>query len=330
MMHPHHQHGGQLQQASIAFNIPLAQWVDLSTGISPYCYPLPDVPIARWQRLPESLDGLEAAANRYYGSSFLLPMSGSQEAIQRLPLLRPSSRVGIISPAYHSHSHAWEKAHHQVIAINHSSIQNYINDLDVLIIVNPTNPSANTFSKVQLQAWHQQLHKKGGWLIIDEAFIDSTPQESIIEQTPKEGLIVLRSIGKFFGLAGIRLGFVWAEASLLHALIDKQDDWSVSNVSRWAGQLALSDTQWQNQQRQRLQQDHKRLNTILSQYYQQSIASTTLFSYCVLTNAQDEYQRLAQQGILTRLFTSPNALRFGLPANASEWQRLEAALPVPQ
>ena len=204
-MLPTHQHGGQLTLASELYSIPLEQWIDLSTGINPSCYPLPPVPSVIWQRLPEVNDGLENAATAFYGSNHLLPVAGSQEAIQRLPLLRKKSRVGIISPAYHSHQNAWEVAGHEVIEISRDGLEVALPTLDVLLLVNPTNPTAQRYSLETLRCWHTQLLAQGGWLVVDEAFIDLTPEGSLIKADPEEGLIVLRSIGKFFGLAGIDL-----------------------------------------------------------------------------------------------------------------------------
>ena len=175
-MQPTHQHGGQLRLASQRYDIPLESWVDLSTGINPVPYPLPAVPPEVWQRLPEVNDGLEAAAATYYGSEALLPVAGSQEAIQRLPALRQSSRVGIVSPAYHSHYQAWKAAGHQVFEIPRTQLDSHLNGLDVLLLVNPTNPTAERYSLDTLHRWHAQLQQRGGWLIVDEAFIDLTPE----------------------------------------------------------------------------------------------------------------------------------------------------------
>jgi cobalamin biosynthetic protein CobC len=326
-----HQHGGQLAAASERYRIPLEEWLDLSTGISPLVYPLPGVPKKCWQRLPESNDGLEQVASSYYGSEYLLPVSGSQEAIQHLPHIRQAHKpkqqmIGIISPAYHSHKQAWEDAGFKVEELLGSEIEDKLDELDVLIIVNPTNPTAETFDRKTLLGWHQQLAARDGWLIVDEAFMDTTPDSSLITKTPKQGLIVLRSIGKFFGLAGIRLGFVWAEKALLQVLAYYQDDWSVSHPARWAGKTALADSLWQKSQIQQLPVLSQRLATLLSDTLKCPIQSTALFSYLQHDKAQIIQHLLAQQAILVRYFDTPSALRFGLPANEKQWQKLETAL----
>ena len=313
-MRPTHQHGGQLKLASERYNIPLENWVDLSTGINPDSYPLPEVPTEIWQRLPECNDGLESAAAAYYGSSHLLPIAGSQEAIQRLPLLREKSRVGIINPAYHSHKQAWQAAGHEIIPLNNDDIEGSLSVLDVLVLVNPTNPTAHRYSLEQLLFWHQQLAQRGGWLVVDEAFMDLTPEGSLIAEKPRAGLIVLRSIGKFFGLAGIRLGFVWADDIILKGLIKLQDDWAVSNPARWAGQLALRDSRWQRDQRKKIPEAMAGLKIRLQAIYQCDVTEAGLFAYVPLGKeaAIEEHERLSKTGVLTRLFADVGALRFGL------------------
>lgn len=323
---PHH-HGGQLRHASRTYGIPLERWLDLSTGISPWAYPLPPVPPDCWQRLPEAEDGLEAAAAHYYGSTALLPVNGSQQAIQALPHLRPArQRVGILSPAYHSHQQAWQAAGHEVLAVDAAQLEQHLPTLDVLVVVNPTNPTACQYAPETLRHWHQRLAQRGGWLVVDEAFMDATPANSLITAEPVAGLVVLRSIGKFFGLAGIRLGFVWAEPHLLRRLAQQQNDWAVSHPARWAGRLALADSGWQQQQRERLHTASQRLRTLLANRFTAEVSHSALFAYVPLANAAQVHQHLAQQGILTRLFLKPAALRFGLPASAADWQRLQEGL----
>ncbi|UOG92196.1 MAG: threonine-phosphate decarboxylase CobD [Candidatus Thiothrix sulfatifontis] len=322
-----HNHGGQLRRFSQTFGIPLADWLDVSTGISPWAYPLPPVPSACWQRLPESDDGLASVAADYYGSSCVLPVSGSQEAIKLLPQCFPSNRrVGIISPAYHSHQHAWSAQGHTVQALNPTQVAAVMPTLDVLVVVNPTNPTAQCYSAETLRHWQQTLLQHGGCLVVDEAFMDVTPTQSLITHEPQAGLVVLRSVGKFFGLAGVRLGFVWAEIPLLQAIAALQGDWSVSHPARWAGQQALADQAWQQQQRSRLVQAGERLHTLLQRYYGDAVQSTPLFSYLPSPHAATIHQALAAQGILTRLFTEPAALRFGLPATEQDWLRLEQGI----
>lgn len=320
------EHGGQLRAASQRYGIPLADWLDLSTGISPWAYPLPPVPTECWQRLPESDDALLPAAAAYYGSEYLVAVQGSQQAIQLLPQCWPRpQRVGIISPAYASHWQAWAAHGHEVQALNPAQVEQALPTLDVLVVVNPTNPTAIQYPVAQLRQWQHALAARGRLLVVDEAFMDVTPTHSLLGAQPSAGLLVLRSLGKFFGLAGVRLGFVWAEPPLLQTLAALQGDWAVSHVARWAGTQALQDEAWQQQQRERLLAASARLHALLQQHFP-AVASTPLFSYVQHPQAVALHAALAHQGILTRQFVAPAALRFGLPATPAEWSRLAEGL----
>ena len=158
-------HGGRLREAAYHYGIALEQWLDLSTGINPNGWPVPDLPAGCWQRLPEEHDGLERVAGYYYGSSSMLPVAGTQAAIQVLPQLRRTGRVGLLATSYAEHARAWQQAGHEVITLCVDEIGQQLPSLDVLLLVNPNNPSGERFSSGQLLQWHKQLQQAGGWLI---------------------------------------------------------------------------------------------------------------------------------------------------------------------
>lgn len=318
------EHGGQLRKAAERYGIPLEQWLDLSTGINPHSYTPPQIPLDVWTHLPQEQDGLEQAVAAYYGTAELLPVSGSQAAIQALPRLRARSRVGVLHPGYAEHAHAWRNAGHEVVAVDASDVR--LNDLDVLVLMNPNNPTGVTFTHEQLHGWHALLAQRGGWLIVDEAFIDATPQASIVMAQIPQGIIVLRSLGKFFGLAGARVGFVAAHVSLLEPLRELFGPWNLTGPSRFVAQAALRDVAWQAATRTRLQQDCVRLMQLLRDAGFPPSGGCVLFQWIVSERAADLHQRLAQRGILTRLFDEPHSLRFGLPCSETDWQRLHDAL----
>lgn len=320
------EHGGRLLAAAKKYAIPLADWLDLSTGINPNAWPVPAIPVSCWQRLPEADDGLLNAARQYYQCENLLAVAGSQAAIQTLPLLRLRSKVGVLSPAYAEHAACWEKVGHQLITLTPDTIGQKIDQLDVLIIINPNNPSGLSFSKAQLLAWHTQLQARAGWLIVDEAFIDASPEHSLTCLPPRAGLIILRSVGKFFGLAGIRSGFVIAPRQLLNALDEKLGVWPISHPSRYVATQALLDENWQQQTRSELQMQSERLRKLLSSHRLKPDGGTALFQWCKTANAATIHEQLAGLGILTRLFSQPDSLRFGLPKDEMQWWRLEQAL----
>ena len=321
------QHGGKLREAANRYNIPLVDWVDLSTGINPNGWLPKSISPASWNRLPEVEDGLLKASQQYYNCTSLLPVAGSQAAIQILPTLFESKKnIGILNLSYAEHAFAWKKAGHNVIPLTQNSIEGKINELDILLIVNPNNPTGKTIPADTLISWHNTLKNKNGWLIVDEAFMDCTPERSILPESHSNNLIVLRSIGKFFGLAGIRVGFVNAQQNILDKLNQALGPWTISAPARECATLALEDHQWQTDNQVYLETASNRLVEILSANKLSPTGSTKLFSWIKTPHAKQLHEDLANQGILTRLFSEPDSLRFGLPANEKQWQQLSNAL----
>lgn len=321
------EHGGNLALAAKQYGIPLENWLDLSTGINPNAYPIPPIPPAVWQRLPFDDDGLIAAACAYYGAPFALPTSGSQAALQVLPTLRAPCKVAMLSPMYNEHAHAWQRAGHQVTLFADYPDEHTLNTADVLLVCNPNNPTAAQFSAANLLAWHTTLANKGGWLVVDEAFIDTNPEHSLAQHTHLQGLIVMRSLGKFFGLAGARVGFLLANETLLKQAQEALGPWSLAGASRFVARQALLDTQWQQATRVQLARSSQQLTSLLIQYGLTPSASTALFQYVPTKNAQLLQQQLAKQGVWVRYFSKPSALRFGLPAERA-WGVLENVLSL--
>jgi cobalamin biosynthetic protein CobC len=320
------EHGGRLRAASLRYGIALADWLDLSTGIAPYGWPLPAIPASAWTRLPEQQDGLEIAARDYYGVANLLPVAGSQAAIQALPRLLRNATVGIVSPAYAEHAAAWQREGHRLLEISEGAIERALERVDVLLLINPNNPTGRHIEPLRLLEWHRRLAERGGWLVVDEAFIDCTPQFSLAAFSELPGLIVLRSFGKFFGLAGIRLGFVLAQPQLLAQLAELLGPWTVSGPSRAVATALLQDLAGHELQRQRLRVDGERLAALLTAHGLSPAGGCALFQFCCTPQAALLHEFLALHGIFTRSFETPLSLRFGLPPDEHGWQRLQQAL----
>lgn len=320
-------HGGARRYWAERYGLAETEVVDLSTGINPHGWVVPPLPETVWQRLPEPSPALIEAAANYYGTDALLPVAGSQAAIQLLPQLRPHSRVGVLAPAYHEHQKGWQDAGHSVVALDADAIESELPQLDVLVVVNPNNPSAVRFSSAELLNWHQQLSDRGGWLIVDEAFMDTTPEQSLCRQgEPRSGLIILRSIGKFFGLAGIRVGFVCATVPLLQRLEARLGPWAVSHPAQWVAEQALNDQRWQQQMRFTLADAGARLQKLLTEQGLKPTGGTALFQWVTTPHAAQIMDGLAQQGVLVRHFREPASLRFGLPGDEAVWAHLQQAL----
>lgn len=342
-------HGGNLVAASAEFDIPMERWIDLSTGISPWVWPVPDIPNAIWQRLPSEDDDLEIAAALAYGCtpSSVLAVPGSQYAIHEIPGIVSSSAtvsikkecvVAIPAAGYREHKHSWESAGHSVLTYAKESELREMLDQKLIqfaVVINPNNPTTETMAPEGLLLIAARLAERGGFLIVDEAFADEDPELSVSQYCPTPGLVVLRSIGKFFGLAGIRLGFVLGDPDLLMKIKQTLPIWTIATVSRWLGEQALSDFDWQIEQRNRLKSRSREwMDLIAVQYPNLSLRLNPLF---VSAAGKSEeclriYQSLAKLGILVRLFAIDEGfvgIRFGLP-NETGLQEFKNRLSEPQ
>ena len=326
-------HGGRLNEAVKRWKIPHAQWLDLSTGINPNGWPVPPIPAHIWQRLPEADDGLEAVIREWSGipqQADCEPVAGSQAAIMVLPRLRALCRVGIPSVGYREHEYSWRQAGHQIVAITSaqtsSNDDRWLDELDVLVWINPNNPTGELIAPATLLRWQQRLQQRGGWLIVDEAVMDATPELSLCAYAGRPGLIILRSLGKFYGLAGVRAGVVCSTPSMIESVRQLLGPWSLSGPTRYVMAQALQDHAWHRQTRLRLQHDTQRLAHILQTAGLKSLGGTVLFQTIQTDTPIELAEQLAAQGILVRTFEQPGMLRFGLAADEQQWQRLVEAL----
>ncbi|WP_027210161.1 threonine-phosphate decarboxylase CobD [Burkholderia sp. WSM2232] len=320
-------HGGNLHEAAERYGIPYDEWLDLSTGINPHGYPVPPVPAAAWRRLPDEGDGLADCAARYYGApdaAHVLPVAGSQAAIRALPALLPRGQTGVAPLTYSEYAPAFERAGHGVVPLD-ISCDSLPAALTHAVVVNPNNPTAHHLSAEKLLAWHAQLSARGGTLLVDEAFADTMPSASLAAHANREGLIVLRSPGKFFGLAGVRAGFVLASPAMIERLRRALGAWTVSGPARHAVKAAFADRGWQQQMRSRLAADSTRLVDLL-QAHDIRTRATPLFAWTDDPRAAALHEALATRGVWTRLFASSASVRFGLPGSEEEWTRLQDSL----
>jgi cobalamin biosynthesis protein CobC len=320
-------HGGNLHEAATRYDIPYGQWLDLSTGINPHGYPVPPVPADAWRRLPDDDDDFAACAARYYGApdaAHVLPVAGSQAAIRALPALLPHACVGIAPLTYSEYAPAFKRSGHEVMPLDVAS-ETLPEALMHVVVVNPNNPTADHLSAATLLHWQAQLSARGGTLLVDEAFADTMPSASLAAHAHREGLIVLRSPGKFFGLAGVRAGFVLGAPALLQSLRRTLGAWTVSGPARHAVKAAFADETWQRQMRTRLDTESARLVDLLRSHGFNT-RGTPLFAWTDDPRAAALHEALARRGVWTRLFTSSRSVRFGLPADDAEWTRFEASL----
>jgi cobalamin biosynthetic protein CobC len=328
-------HGGQLQQVAKNSKIPIEQWLDLSTGISPLSYPIPEIPSNIWQELPEPSMSLITAAKNYYGTNALIATSGSQNIISKLPLLcyqhlGNQLKVWLPKVGYKEHEKAWRDHGYHIHHYHDLPEPHELTEKCVLIVINPNNPSGELYHHSTLSKLLKAVENKGGWLVIDEAFMDViSPSQTLIEQTNNQQLFVLRSVGKFFGLAGIRLGFVSAAPTWLTRLNAISSPWEVNGPAQFVATRALQDSHWQENQRQSLHRLSDRLEELLAQYFNTKITGTLLFKTVSVKNAKDVFDQLCLLGIYVRLCDEQDALRFGIPRE-STFKRLKSALHIIQ
>lgn len=332
-MMPPLEHGGRLRAAAKKWEIPLERWIDLSTGINPQGWPVPAIPEEVWRRLPEPDDCLAQRIRQWVGapgSAASMPVAGSQAAIMALPRLRSPCRVGVPSPGYEEHRHCWVSAGHRVTYITGEQLladdDDWLDELDVLVLINPNNPTGQVIEPHRLLRWHDRLQRRSGWLIVDEAFMDPTPEHSVGFATGQPGLVVMRSLGKFFGLAGLRAGAVSGDPDIVGPLGVILGPWSVSGPARYIMSQVLADHQWRAATVERLHSESQRLSECLSRHGLDGSTGTTLFRYVRHSRAGEIAAGLARQGILVREFAEPAALRFGLPGSEPEWTRFEQAM----
>jgi len=314
-------HGGNLSEIVRRFPDAPRPWIDLSTGINPVPYPVPSLPDTAWTRLPGSAAEdalLEAAAARYGATSksMVVAAPGTQALIQLLPRLVPRGRVAIVGPTYEEHQVCWRRAGHDV------RIVPTLEDSDVVVVVNPNNPTGRLVSPAELA-------KVKGLLVVDEAFIDFLPREMSLAGDLPERAVVLRSFGKTYGLAGIRLGFAIAQRDMAQRLREELGPWAVAGPALEIGRRALNDGAWLGAARERLVADSARLDGLLRKAGFEIAGGTLLFRLARHPSAALFVQRLGQQGIHVRAFAdAADQLRFGLPGNDEAFRRLAAALGV--
>jgi cobalamin biosynthesis protein CobC len=322
-------HGGALEVARRLAPAAPKPWIDLSTGINPHAYPLPDLAPEAWSRLPDggALAGLEAAAAERYRAKAdsIVAGPGSQSLIHLLSCIAPRGAVGVLGPTYGGLAAAFAAAGASVVEATRLED---MGERDVAIVVNPNNPDGRITRRADMLELHARLAPRGGMLIVDEAFADfDGVDESLSSALPASGAVVLRSFGKSYGLAGLRLGFALASPEVGRSLRAALGPWPVSGPAIAIGTRALADSSWADAMRDRLSEDAERLNALLGGNGWRILGGTRLFRLAARDDAGEAFKRLLMAGILTRPFAgAPDRLRFGVPADESEWGRLAAAL----
>lgn len=315
-------HGGRLDAAMRTWPHAPTPWIDLSTGINPRPYPAPPASRAARARLPlrEEIVALETAAAAAFGlddPARVAATPGAEAALRLLPHVLGAETAWIAGPTYASHADAWARAGARLVSSEAEAV--------AAIVVNPNNPDGRLLEPEALRSLADRLADRNGWLVVDESFADTLPGASIAALGHPR-IVALRSFGKFYGLAGLRLGFVLGESELIRAVRARQGDWPVSADAVAAGMAAYADPAWTARTRSRLVGQALRLDKALRGGGFEVIGGTCLFRLVKAEDAPVRFAALCAQGILTRPFADERTwLRFGLP-HPSARQRVEAVL----
>jgi len=323
-------HGGSLARARALFPQAPEPFVDLSTGINPHSYPLFDLPATALLRLPEQqrLHDLKAVAAAAYGAPSpqeVVAAPGTQILLPQVARLVRPGRAAVLSPTYAEHPRAAAIAGH---AVQEARDFDELANADLAVVVNPNNPDGRVIEHTRLLALAEKLRAKGGLLVVDEAFMDVGPSEqSLAGDVGQGGIVVLRSFGKFFGLAGVRLGFALAEPGTAGRLETQLGPWAVSGPALEYGCRALGDRDWQEAMRAKLHAESERLDALFLDHNVPVDGGTPLYHYLDFPQAAGLFSALGRRGILLRHYEDrPTVLRAGLPGSEGEWSRLEIAL----
>jgi cobalamin biosynthetic protein CobC len=322
-------HGGDVAAARRLFPAAPEPFIDLSTGINPHSYPLPQLPSELFARLPEpaALDGLAAAAAQAYGapsSDHVVPAPGTQILLPLIAALVPPGRAAVLGPTYSEHARVAALVGHR---IRNATEMDGLAGADLAVVVNPNNPDGRIVARAELIARAAELRSRGGILVVDEAFMDVGPDESLSGDVDLGNIVVLRSFGKFFGLAGLRLGFALVAAGTAGRLKASLGPWAVSGAAIAIGVAALTDRSWKEAARARLAREAQRLEQLLAERGLDIVGGTPLFRLMRTRAASELFHHLGRAGILVRRFDEqPTWLRFGLPPGEQAWVRLRTAL----
>ncbi|MDV7143311.1 threonine-phosphate decarboxylase [Tropicimonas sp. TH_r6] len=314
-------HGGGLDAARSRWGGDRSDWLDLSTGINPVPYPRPPLSAEAWTALPDA--GAQArlvkAARQFWSvpdGLEILATPGASAPIARLPALlgsAPTGQVHIPQPTYNEHAAAFRAAGWQVTTEPKDA-------QTATVCVHPNNPDGRLWQAGELPA--------EGFLVLDESFCDIAPEASLIRHvTTRNQTILLKSFGKFWGLAGLRLGFAIGAPALITPLREMIGPWAVSGPALEIGAAALEDREWAEDSRVRLARDGARLDALIADAGGELEGGTPLFRLYRVGSATEMQARLARGRVWSRVFPySDTWLRLGLPGSENNWQQLTEAL----
>lgn len=323
-------HGGSLARARALFPQVREPWIDLSTGINPHSYPYSSIPDNAFSRLPEpaDLDALKAVAAEYHGAPSPDHVAAGPGTQILLPIVASlygteGGKAVVLSPTYAEHARACRLAGMEVVETDDVG---RLAEGHMAVVVNPNNPTGRIVARADLIGIAGAMREKGGLVVVDEAFIDVSDAESVAGMVAEGGLLVLRSFGKFYGLAGLRLGFAIGHPGDISRIESRLGPWAVSGPALHVARQALADVAWQGDMRRQLADESARLGALLADADLKVFGGSSLFRLVRDARAADLFAHFGRLGIMTRRFDErPDDLRIGLPG-PQDWATVEAAL----
>ena len=317
------EHGGNLDKAISFYGGKESEWIDLSTGINPNSYPIPKLSISDWRSLPtktEIKDLESIIKSKQKISSEIIMVPGAQMAINFLPFLLKGegTEVRILTPTYNEYNYCFTNTGFKV---NSCQKFNQLFNSDIAIIVNPNNPDGKIYEINELF----ELSKSVKILIVDESFIDSVECDSIVNQLNEDvsNIIVIRSFGKFFGLAGLRLGYVFSGKEIIRKFKRFFGPWQISKMSVKIATIAFSDDVWIKKTKNNLNEKANAIDNLMKKINWKITGGTNLFRLYSTSNSDLAQKLLAEKFIWSRKFSySKKWIRLGIP-NERDFKKLK-------
>ncbi|MEM9170742.1 MAG: threonine-phosphate decarboxylase CobD [Pseudomonadota bacterium] len=324
-------HGGAVDAMRRRFPDAPTPWIDLSTGVNPFAYPHRAVGDAALRPLPTHAATI--ACRRAMAAAFgapedsLLLAPGSELLIRLLPTVIAPQSVAVLQPTYGDHVDVWRA--HGADVMERAGVLDCADGADAVVVCNPNNPDGRIFAVEEIERARARLAARGGWLIVDEAYADLRPEHSIARRGGADGLITLRSFGKFYGLAGVRLGALLAPAPIRTRMAERLGVWAASGPALEIGARAYADNDWRARMRRRLAAERARRDETLARAGAPAIGGTDLFRFVEVDDAYAVWETLARRGVYTRRFAwTRRHLRVGLPPDEEAYARFAAALTL--
>jgi threonine-phosphate decarboxylase len=277
-------HGGNIYAASRDLRCQPASMLDFSASINPLGMAPGAVQVvqaslelATHYPDPDCYE-LKQALGRFHGidPECVCIGNGSTELIFLLPKTLALRRALIPGPTFSEYAAAMRAVGGEVsmllappeeeFRIRLSQVAAALQrSLDCVWLCNPNNPTGQLWTKAQVLELWKKARRVGASLIVDEAFIDYCEADSVVsEATSRAGLLVLRSFTKFYGMPGLRVGYLVAEPTVIRRIEAMRLPWSVNNLAQVAAIASLNETSYAVRSRQLIIEERPRLAAALA------------------------------------------------------------------